>query len=145
MVQNALLEYLEKAWPGISSAKRVESYGTSACIQDALGQARTGLGSYHIYMAIEDMGAVLDSLPGERQSEQLRVLRERVLVRCWNAGIGFIFIDSAGRMHPRTLIDLSVFSPERLIFEAPLFCQKDGARGARHRKLSMADGCRSRS
>ncbi len=113
-----LIKYLDKAWPGISSAKRIESPGTSACIQDELGQARTGLGSYHIYMAIEDMGRVLASLPGERPSEQLRALRERILVRCWNAGLGFIFIDSAGRMHPRTLIDLSVFSPERLIFEA---------------------------
>lgn len=116
-----LIRYLEKAWPGISSAKRIDSYGTSACIKDEQGRQRTGLGSYHIYMAIEDTGAVLASLPGECQSEQLRALRERILVRCWNAGLGSIFIDSAGRMHPRALIDLSVFSPERLIFEgAPI-------------------------
>lgn len=113
-----LIRYLEKAWPGISAAKRIESYGTSACIRDELGQTRTGLGSYHLYVAVEDMGAVLASLPGERQSEQLRALRERIMVRCWNAGLGSIFVDRAGRMHPRALIDLSVFSPERLIFEA---------------------------
>ena len=37
---------------------------------------------------------------------------------CWLAGNGFIKISKSGSMLVRQLIDVSVFSPERLVFEA---------------------------
>jgi len=38
--------------------------------------------------------------------------------RCWLAGKGFIKISKCGSLLVRQLIDVSVFSPERLVFEA---------------------------
>lgn len=39
--------------------------------------------------------------------------------RCWLKGHGKIFLSASGAMHVRQLIDSAVFSPERLVFEAP--------------------------
>jgi len=48
----------------------------------------------------------------------LGALKKLLEVKLWNAGLGYIKLARNGALLPRTLFDLSVFSQERLIFEA---------------------------
>ena len=48
----------------------------------------------------------------------LEALRQYLEVRLWNAGLGYIGFARNGAMLERTIIDISVLSPERLIYEA---------------------------
>ena len=49
----------------------------------------------------------------------LRVLRKWLRVKCWLAGYGYIDFGRNGVMLARCLVDITVLSPERLIYEAP--------------------------
>ncbi len=68
------------------------------------GAPYSGGGGMHIYITVK--GVELDQL------------QQYLKVRLWNAGMGFISFARNGAMLKRTLIDLSVLSPERLIYEA---------------------------
>ena len=48
----------------------------------------------------------------------LRVMQRYLEVKLWNAGLGFIAFARNGAMLARCIVDLSVLSPERLIYEA---------------------------
>ena len=63
---------------------------------------------WHIYCVVKDGSQLND----------LKTIRERLLARAWNAGLGHIKISKSGSELLRCSIDLAVFSPERLIFEA---------------------------
>lgn len=63
-----------------------------------------GGGGMHIYVVIKDIS--------------LEEFKQFLKVRLWKAGLGYISFARNGAMLERTLIDLSVLSPERLIFEA---------------------------
>jgi hypothetical protein len=60
--------------------------------------------SFHIYLPVKNI--------------DLDKFREFMKVRLWNAGLGFISFSRCGAMLERTIIDLAVLSPERLIYEA---------------------------
>jgi hypothetical protein len=49
----------------------------------------------------------------------LEVFQETLELLSWLNGFGWWDISKAGSLLPRAIVDLSVFSPERLIFEAP--------------------------
>ena len=68
------------------------------------GAPYEGGGGLHAYIAIKGV-----------DMEQLQQLLK---VRLWNAGFGYISFARNGAMLERTIIDLSVLSPERLIYEA---------------------------
>ena len=59
---------------------------------------------FHIYMLVKDI--------------PLTDIKEYLEVKLWNEGYGYIDFARSGAMLPRTIIDLSVFSPERVIYEA---------------------------
>ena len=61
-------------------------------------------GGFHVYFAV--------------QGVLLADLQRFLQVRLWNAGMGYISFARNGALLERTVIDLSVLSPERLIYEA---------------------------
>ncbi len=61
-------------------------------------------GGFHVYFVV--------------QGVSLADLQCFLKVRLWNAGMGFISFARNGAMLERTIIDLSVLSPERLIYES---------------------------
>jgi hypothetical protein len=64
--------------------------------------------SLHLYVIIAD---------GTDNARFLKTLHER----CWLWGLGWFLVSSCGSLLPRSIIDSSVGSPERLVFEAPAF------------------------
>lgn len=95
----------------INAIPELEGVGYSAAgsssngiFDESTGEPYQGGGGMHIYIAVK--GIDLDQL-------------QRTLpVKLWNAGLGYISFARNGAMLERTLFDLSVLSPERLIFEA---------------------------
>jgi len=69
---------------------------------DGSEQEATGL---HIFIKIAD----------QRQSKSILQLMHD---RCWEAGYGFFALAADGKLLERSLVDTSVHSPERLVFEA---------------------------
>lgn len=89
-------EFEKVAWSATSSS----SHGLHNL---KTGEHYTGNGGMHLYIAT--------TLP-------LETLQSVLEVRLWKAGKGYIDFASSGAMLERTLVDLSVLSPERLIYEA---------------------------
>jgi hypothetical protein len=61
-------------------------------------------GGMHVYVAVKD---------GADIRRFLKALHQR----CWLAGLGWIELSAAGQMLERSLVDVTVGSPERLVFE----------------------------
>jgi len=51
-------------------------------------------------------------------SGDLKAFQEYGKIKLWNAGFGYIGLSRNGALLERTIIDLTVFSPERLVYEA---------------------------
>jgi hypothetical protein len=100
---------LTELFPGLMKAARVERASTSAGISNTTtGQAFAGSGGTHIYLLVED---------GDDIPRALAALSERL----WLNGCGWLNIGSVGQVLVRSIVDASVGSPERLIFEgAPI-------------------------
>jgi hypothetical protein len=98
---------LTVAIPELSDAYRLVRPSTSSGLfNQNTGEQLPGSQNAHTYIAITD---------GADAERFLRTLFKR----CWLADFGWHMIDSAGRVHERSLVDQSVFSPERLVFEGP--------------------------
>jgi hypothetical protein len=96
---------LTELFPELMKAARVERPSTSAGISNsATGQAFAGSGGTHIYLLVED---------GDDIPRALAALSERL----WLNGCGWLNIGSAGQVLVRSIVDASVGSPERLVFE----------------------------
>lgn len=100
-------EMLDKLLPelGIPGAAQLLTHSTSSHIQDDSGKVLKGEGGKHLTLLIS------------RQSDMSH-LREVMDFRQWANGLGAIYITKDGRQIMRTVFDLSVLSPERLVFEA---------------------------
>ena len=99
--------------PGFENAARVITHSTSSCISDENGQEITGASAgHHTYFIVP---------PGT----DVKRLVEIIKVRTWIAGLGYIQLSKDGRKDLRNrIIDLFVFSPERLVFESGANIQK---------------------
>lgn len=95
-------------FPEFKDAAKVVSPSTSSNISTSSGEVLTGDNGFHIYCVVEDALVLND----------VKTIRNNLLVRAWNAGKGFIHISKSGSELKRCPIDLSVISPERLIFES---------------------------
>ena len=105
---NQLVEMLAELLPelDVPGAARLMTHSTSSHIYDTnTGQQIKGDGGKHIAMLLSDQSA----------SGRLKTLLD---VRQWANGHGHIYISRDGRQIERTVLDLSVFAPERLVFEA---------------------------
>ena len=84
---------------------KILNVSSSSYIYDSEGNELNGLKGLHIYLVVKN---------GKDIPRYLKVLSKRL----WLAGHGHIMVDKAGRKHVRSLVDTSVGSPERMIFEA---------------------------
>lgn len=103
-----VLSILSVFCPGLATAGVVTTPSTSSCLwlDDQELKGETGL---HIYLLAKN-GADIPRFG--------KVLFQRL----WLAGYGHIYIDKAGRMHARSLIDKTVFGAERIDFAARAAC-----------------------
>jgi hypothetical protein len=100
-----LMSKLQAAVPGL---ELVAYSGSGSCSSGititATNEPYQGGGGLHMYMPIRDV--------------DLKAFRQYMEVRLWNAGFGYIAFARNGAILERSIIDLSVLSPERLIYEA---------------------------
>lgn len=105
-----LLDAVANVWPEFRTLPKWWTPSTSSCIYDSIGNQLTGEGNgVHLYFPFA---------PASMLPDLAKVLFKRL----WLAGHGFIFVTRAGTMLPRTIFDLTVFSPERLDFVAGANC-----------------------
>ena len=96
---------LTELFPALMKGARVERGSTSAGISNtATGQAFAGSGGMHIYMLVED---------GADIPRALAALSDRL----WLNRCGWLHVGAAGQILTRSIVDASVGSPERLVFE----------------------------
>jgi hypothetical protein len=91
--------------PEIESTARVVRSSTSAGLSRRdTGQKLPGSTGKHLFLGVQDV------------SDSKRFL-DALHDRCWDAGLGWYWLSVDGKMMERSIIDRSVGSPERLIFE----------------------------
>ena len=102
---DALMSILKKAVPGFTF---VAYSGTGSCSSGitvtATSESYQGGGGMHVYIPVKGI--------------DLKDFRRYMEVKLWNAGLGHIAFARNGAMLTRCIIDTSVLSPERLIYEA---------------------------
>ena len=92
--------------PALQTCGRVIRPSTSACItRTDTGEALHGSNGLHVYVPLRD---------GMDIERFLRTLHER----CWLAGFGWHMLGAGGQLLDRSLVDRTVYAPERLVFEA---------------------------
>ena len=90
----------------IPGAAKLLTHSTSSYIFDsATGEMLKGEGGKHLTLLLSDQSRAKD-------------LKELLEVRQWANGYGHVHISRDGKQLERTMFDLSVFAPERLVFEA---------------------------
>ena len=108
MTIDRALGVLRAVIPNFDSLAYVATHSSSSHIYDrATGEALRGAGNSHIYLVVRD-GADIDRF------------KKTIEGRLWLAGFGRPFVDKSGGYHARAVFDMSVFQPERLVFEAPV-------------------------
>jgi hypothetical protein len=111
--------------PELQHVAHVTRPSASASLIDADTRARLLDGGGHGYFLIDDgttMKAILDQL-------------HRL---CWAHGLGWIAISRAGQLLERSLIDVSVASPERIVNEGPPVTMPDRPTGKRNLAIDMS-------
>jgi hypothetical protein len=102
---DALMSKLKKAIPGFSFLAYSGAGSCSSGITvTATGEPYQGGGGLHVYIAVNDV--------------DLKALRRYLVVHLCISGLGYIAFARNGAMLERCIIDLSVMSPERMIYEA---------------------------
>ena len=116
-----VVSLLTELFPGLMKAARVERASTSAGISNAAtGQTFAGSGGMHIYLHVQ---------AGDDIPRTLAALSDRL----WLNGCGWFVVGAAGQVLVRSIVDASVGTPERLVFEGapvvePPLAQDCGAR-----------------
>ena len=106
-----LIQLITRIMREMGNAGWVSTPSTSSCIFDQTGKELRGEGSgFHLYFVVEH---------GHDIPRFLKVLGKRLFL----AGYGRVEISRSGALLFRTLIDLSVGSPERLDFAAGAVCE----------------------
>jgi hypothetical protein len=100
---------LAQAVPALADAERVHRLSTTAGLYHSkTDESIRGSKGLHIYMSVGD---------GSDIERALKCLHERL----WLAGYGYYVVGGAGQLLDRSIIDASVYGPERLVFEgAPM-------------------------
>ena len=115
--------------PQISTAMRVVRRSTSAALyRTDTGAPLPDAGGLHIYIGITD---------GTDAKRFLQVLHDRV----WLAGFGWVRISRGGELLERSIVDRSVHSPERLIFEGQAELASPLAQDVAARRPIAIEGC----
>ena len=102
-----LIDIISKVVPGFREAEKVINYSVSSHIYDKEGNNLSGeTPGYHIYFLVKT---------GSDIQRFVKILEKRL----WLAGYGYIKNSKSGSQLIRGVIDIAVFSPERLDFIAP--------------------------
>lgn len=99
----ALRAALTAACPALANAPMVWRPSASSCIHTVAGAELRGIAGQRLYVAVLDAGDI---------TRAGAVLIDRL----WLAGFGRYDLSKSGALLPRTVIDASVFQPERLDF-----------------------------
>ena len=91
--------------PAFASAARVERCSTSSGLfHKQTGEQFSMAANRHVYVAVAD---------GSDIERALKTLQDRL----WLAGFGYVVVGAVGQLLIRSIIDASVYGPERLVFE----------------------------
>lgn len=100
------IKLLATVIPKFDEVSYVRTYSTSSAIYEkGSDKCYRPADGFHIYMVIDDGSDLVDF--GERLNKHL-----------WLKGYGHVKVSKSAALLKRTLVDVAVFSPERLIFEA---------------------------
>jgi putative DNA primase/helicase len=99
-----LLQILSVILPEFATTSFAVSYSSSAGIYSQSGEILKDLGKFHVYFIVDDS----TDIPRFKNVMQARLIEHELF---WYE------LDKAGNKKLKTLLDLSVFSPERVIFE----------------------------
>jgi hypothetical protein len=114
--------------PTLANANRLARASTSAGLYRAdNGERLPNCAGQHVYVAVRDgtdIGRFLKDLHA----------------RCWLAGFGWIMLGAAGQFLVRSIVDITVGSPERLVFEGPPQLQPPLLQDAEMRRPQVFDG-----
>lgn len=114
--------------PGFQDAARVSRASTSSGLyHKQSGENFPGSKSQHDYVLVKD---------GSDIERALKTLHERL----WLEGYGYKVVSSAGQILDRSLVDASVYGPERLVFEGPPFCVPPIGQDRKARRPKFVDG-----
>jgi hypothetical protein len=114
--------------PGYDGAARVTRASTSSGVLNAeTGERYADSGGLHVYVLLA------------KQSDAKRFL-ETLHQRAWLAGLGWFLVGTAGQLLERGIVDKSVASPERLVFEGAPVVEPPLAQDASRRKAVASDG-----
>lgn len=93
--------------PELAHIGRVSRASTSAGLSRSdTGTAIKGSDGQHTFVLVRD---------GQDVARFLQTLHDR----CWLGGLGWMMVGAAGQLLERSLIDRTVYAPERLVFEGP--------------------------
>lgn len=103
--RGGFFEAIVSVIPHLAGGARVTRASTSAGLfRSDTGEKLPGSGGLHIFLLVSD-GADIERF--------LKALHNR----CWLAGFGWKMVGAAGQVLDRSLVDVSVFGAERLVFE----------------------------
>ncbi|NCA83834.1 MAG: hypothetical protein EOM72_14060, partial [Opitutae bacterium] len=102
----ALIAALKVAAPCLDTAPMLWRASASSGIETADGKALTGITGQRVYIPVADSGLIPKA--GKALTDLL-----------WASGQGWIEIGKAGQALERSIVDASVWQPERLDFAAP--------------------------
>ena len=96
---------IESIWPELARAERVFKPSSSGGVHLEGADPADATG-FHLFTLVEDA----------RQSKDIL---DELMRRAWAAGLAWHIISKSGALLPRSIIDASVGTPERLVFTAP--------------------------
>ena len=99
------LEALFHIWPEAREAAYLVRPSSSGGVSGP-GLAETGSNGLHGFFLVQDVS-------------QSKAILTALQARAWVAGLAWFALSKRGDLLPRSIVDTSVGSPERLIFEAP--------------------------
>lgn len=112
--RDALRQRLVDACPVLATAPMLWRPSASAGLIAPDGRELTGLHRHRLYIPVTDASAIPEA-------------GKRLVTLLWAAGLGWHDVGNAGQALARTLVDASVWQPERLDFAAPPILE-DGIR-----------------
>jgi hypothetical protein len=120
---------LVMAIPALAGATRLERRSTSSGLyhQKRPDEPYSGTNNRHVYVLVTD---------GSDIKRALTTLQDRL----WLAGYGYYVIGANGSLLERSIIDASVYGPERLVFEGEPIVEAPLAQDAKARRADIYDG-----
>jgi len=119
LTPDEVIAEIDKVMPGFAKIKKVIKYSSSAWIYDENDELLSGTNGFHIYFLVNHPELISEMFKGTSSAPAW------LQIKLWLAGHGYIknskprdISTTAITQLKRTICDSTVFSPERIIFEA---------------------------